>query len=84
MPIIVQVYISCLHYAISFFYSLSFLTILNIPFYSGYESPGEWENHQMFFGADGSQVQYQVTNIKTSHLLLDLVLIHLYHPGWAE
>ncbi|ESQ30764.1 hypothetical protein EUTSA_v10011308mg [Eutrema salsugineum] len=25
---------------------------------TGYESPGEWENHQMFFGVDGSEVQY--------------------------
>ncbi|CAH2036014.1 unnamed protein product [Thlaspi arvense] len=25
---------------------------------TGYESPGEWQNHQMFFGVDGSQVQY--------------------------
>ncbi|CDY43306.1 BnaC06g01620D [Brassica napus] len=32
----------------------------NYAYYcTGYESPGEWENHQMFFGADGSQVQYQ-------------------------
>lgn len=64
MPIIVQVYIYIFIMLSVFFYSLSFLTILNIPFYSGYESPGEWENHQMFFGADGSQLQYQVTNIK--------------------
>ncbi|KAL1204318.1 YTH domain-containing protein ECT2 [Cardamine amara subsp. amara] len=25
---------------------------------TGYESPSEWENHQMFFGVDGSEVQY--------------------------
>jgi hypothetical protein len=25
---------------------------------TGYESPGDWENHQMFFGVDGSEVQY--------------------------
>lgn len=32
----------------------------NYAYYcTGYESPGEWENHQMFFGADGSQLQYQ-------------------------
>ncbi|KAH0920960.1 hypothetical protein HID58_020978 [Brassica napus] len=32
----------------------------NYAYYcTGYESPGEWENHQMFFGVDGSQLQYQ-------------------------
>uniref|UniRef100_A0A1J3CGI0 YTH domain-containing family protein n=1 Tax=Noccaea caerulescens TaxID=107243 RepID=A0A1J3CGI0_NOCCA len=25
---------------------------------TGYETPCEWENHQMFFGVDGSEVQY--------------------------
>ncbi|CAE5959610.1 unnamed protein product [Arabidopsis arenosa] len=25
---------------------------------TGYETPGDWENHQMFFGVDGSEVQY--------------------------
>ncbi|CAN8321222.1 unnamed protein product [Cochlearia groenlandica] len=25
---------------------------------TGYESPGEWENHQMFYGVDGSEAQY--------------------------
>jgi hypothetical protein len=36
---------------------------------TGYESPGDWENHQMFFGVDGSEVQYTVliSDIKTSH-----------------
>ncbi|KAL0797071.1 hypothetical protein Bca101_068448 [Brassica carinata] len=55
----------------------------NYAYYcTGYESPGEWENHQMFFGADGSQLQYQVpiswSLIKTSHLLFIFVLIHLF------
>ena len=39
------------------FIMLSVLSSLIFFFNSGYESPGEWENHQMFFGIDGSQLQ---------------------------
>ena len=34
--------------------------------WSGFESPGEWEDHHRIFGVDGPDIQYTVGEISLS------------------
>lgn len=36
--------------------------------YSGFESPGEWDDHHRIFGLDGPDIQYSVSCVIYSHL----------------